>query len=128
MIFVGNAFSLQMLPCVQGQQFFIQAEVVLPGHVRWCLDNSPWASVIGHADLARLASQTIGLELPVNRISVSLQGGDTLFVAQYTGPRLPEGATSLPEGASIVWWRVDVLCGRLVSQSNKEEKLPAKEA
>lgn len=28
------------------------------------------------------------------------------LVGQYRGPRLPDGATTLPEGATIEWWHV----------------------
>lgn len=29
---------------------------------------------------------------------------DRLIFGQYIGPRLPEGVTALPEGATIEWW------------------------
>jgi hypothetical protein len=32
--------------------------------------------------------------------------GEGVLVAQYRGPRLPEGATELPEGATIEWYVV----------------------
>ena len=35
--------------------------------------------------------------------------GTTLFVGQYKGPRLPEGATALPEGAIVEWAMVLVV-------------------
>jgi len=63
-------------------------------------------SCIGHNDVAKILSQLIGLEIPVNRISISLVPGDVLVVGQYVGARLPEGATSLPEGARIDWYIV----------------------
>ena len=37
------------------------------------------------------------------RVTVDLKKGDYLLVAQYQGPRLPEGVTELPEGAQIVF-------------------------
>jgi hypothetical protein len=48
----------------------------------------------------------LGREVPMNRATVQLTAGDVLFVAQYSGPRLPEGATSLPDGAKIEFLRV----------------------
>ena len=33
-------------------------------------------------------------------------GVDALIVAQYRGPRLPEGATELPPGAKLEFWLV----------------------
>jgi hypothetical protein len=39
---------------------------------------------------------------------VSLVPGDRVLVGQYSGTRLPEGATTLPEGATIRWLVVSV--------------------
>lgn len=64
-------------------------------------------SCVGHADIATLLSKLIGYEVPVNRVSVALQPGDTLVVGQYVGPRLPEGCTTLPEGAKVAWYIVE---------------------
>lgn len=65
-------------------------------------------SVIGHADTARIVSDILGVELPANRATVKLEKGEKMIVAQYSGPRLPEGATSLPEGAKIEFVLVEV--------------------
>lgn len=46
------------------------------------------------------------MEVPVNRASYTLVPGEKLLVAQYKGPRLPEGATKLPEGATIEFYLV----------------------
>jgi len=63
-------------------------------------------SAVGHADTARLIGSQLGVEVPVNRASVVLEPGDCVVVAQYLGPRLPEGATSLPDGAEIRYFLV----------------------
>lgn len=65
-------------------------------------------SAVGHEDTARLYSQVLGAEIGFNRITVRLRRFDTLIVGQYTGPRLPEGAVVLPDGATITWYRVSV--------------------
>lgn len=65
-------------------------------------------SAIGHADTAAVVSADLGLEIPPNRVSLSLKNGDKIYVAQYIGPRLPEGATQLPEGAEIKYFSVTV--------------------
>ena len=65
-------------------------------------------SVIGHADTAWIVSGMLGIELPVNRANVKLACGEKMIVAQYSGPRLPEGATVLPEGAKIEFVLVEV--------------------
>jgi hypothetical protein len=63
-------------------------------------------SCVGHADVAAVLSGLVGFTVPVNRISVALQPGDTLVVGQYVGPRLPEGCSTLPNGARVEWYIV----------------------
>lgn len=69
-----------------------------------------WAvtSVVGHADTAAVIADDLGTEINTDRRSVKLATGDKILVAQYSGPRLPEGATSLSAGASIGYWLVVV--------------------
>ena len=97
-IFLSNAFSLQM----QGS-FFAETSPISVGDV-----PRDVCSIVGHADVAAVLSDLLGIDVPVNRVTVSLQPGDVLFVGQYCGPRLPEGATKLPQGAKISWYRVDL--------------------
>ncbi|MCK7505116.1 MAG: DUF1874 domain-containing protein [Desulfobacterales bacterium] len=56
-------------------------------------------SAVGHADTAAVFSSLLGRPVPVERRSIKLDEGETALVGQYIGPRLPEGATTLPEGA-----------------------------
>ena len=63
-------------------------------------------SQIGHADLAGLLTNILGREISVNRSSTTLSEDDVLYVAQYIGPRLQEGAVTLPEGATIRYYEV----------------------
>lgn len=69
----------------------------------------PLPSAVGHADTAAVFSSELGMTVPANRQNVSLTKGDRAIIGQYRGPRLPEGATTLPEGATIVWLQVEVL-------------------
>lgn len=76
-----NAFSLQMVDVPSVVEF---REVnKLPDGL---------TSAIGHQDTANV------LGVPMNRINVHLQPGDTAYVAQLLGGRLPEGSTKLPDG------------------------------
>ena len=61
-------------------------------------------STIGHEDTAALVSEDLGLSLQFNRATVKLAKGDSLIVAQYVGPRLPEGTKTLPEGSAFEYW------------------------
>ena len=42
------------------------------------------------------------------RETVKLSGTERVIVAQYQGPRLPERAIELPEGATFQYWRVKI--------------------
>ena len=63
-------------------------------------------SAVGHADTAAIFSTLLGRRVDTARVSVKLTPTDAALVGQYIGPRLPEGATALPEGATIEWWLV----------------------
>lgn len=99
-----NAFSLNMLSVFPAQPLF---EEISLDEVRAMLSGG-FESAVGHADTASVFSEVLGLDVPAERISVSLSEGDCAVIGQYRGPRLPEGATTLPEGATIVWLRVTV--------------------
>lgn len=60
-------------------------------------------SAIGHQDTANV------LGVPMNRVNVKLYPGDTAYVAQLIGGRLPEGTTTLPEGFRFKFIKVTVL-------------------
>lgn len=101
-VYLGNSFSLNMLNSYDrlvGRN--INVTEVLPKHIPHEL-----ISVVGHADTAKIFSELLGREIPFNRVSVTLYKGDTLYVGQYSGPRLPEGTTTLPEGATVTWLKV----------------------
>ena len=98
-----NAFSLNMLPA-DLDDVNIRIRKVAPSDVPANLE-----SVIGHPDTARVAGQILGREVPANRVTVTVEPGDTIYVAQYRGPRLAPGTTELPEGASITFYRVQVV-------------------
>lgn len=105
MIYLVNAFSLNMLPAN------------FDGHVAIKPITPALAAVIaravvpaiGHVDTATVVAEELGMdpeeviEAARLRPTVTLGEGAKALVAQYRGPRLPEGATSLPEGAEITY-------------------------
>lgn len=97
--YISNAFSLAML---SGSYFRPEVYVTTEVEVRKLAEGAE--SGVGHADTAALFSEILGIPVAFNRTNLSLEPGDVLIVGQYKGPRLPEGATKLPPGASIVWW------------------------
>ena len=101
-MFILNAFSLNMLTgsaTVQVTELFLDQAIDLAYGA---------TSAVGHADTAAVFAAVLDQPVACNRASVRLEKGDKALVGQYSGPRLPEGATSLPEGAAIKWFLVAV--------------------
>ena len=108
MIVIANAFSLNMLNLEVGITD-LQICPASPDVIRQDIEEAGgFTSIVGHADTAAVFSGLLGLDVPCNRATFQLEEGVTLFVGQYKGPRLPEGATSLPEGASVEWAMVTI--------------------
>ena len=101
-MFLLNAFSLNMLA---GNADVTVRQVSLDVARNLA---SVATSAVGHADTAAVFADVLGVPVPCNRASVSLNPGEAALVGQYSGPRLPEGATSLPGGATIKWLIVGV--------------------
>ena len=99
---ITNAFSINMLSMDSNLKFSRLKEV----EARWIVGNFPHSSAVGHAETAAVLGSALGAEIAMNRITLQMERGVGLLVGQYKGPRLPEGATALPEGASIEWWLV----------------------
>lgn len=103
--YLSNAFSLNML---ERLGFDIALRPIHVDGVRNLLRNEKWKSIVGHPDTAAVLSSMLGVEVVANRATMQF-GGDyswSLIVAQYTGERLPPGATELPTGAKIEFWQV----------------------
>lgn len=45
-------------------------------------------------------------DVPRGARGAPIRYDDAALIGQYIGPRLPEGATELPAGATIEWWLV----------------------
>ena len=102
-IAIANAFSLNMLTLEVGITN-LQVCPTSPEYIRGEIEEAGgFTSVVGHADTAAVFSGLLGLEVPCNRATFTLEEDVVLFVGQYKGPRLPEGATTLPEGAKVEW-------------------------
>ena len=103
MEYLTNAFSLNMLNFEAGK-VCVEVDPITPAEV-----PKSAASYLSHPDTARLVSSILGRECPENRQDIRLSQGDILFVAQYPGPRLLPGATTLPEGAKLEFLRVKII-------------------
>lgn len=102
MIYLANSFSLQMLNMDKVNSIIVSP--ISLEEVKGLLTN--FVSAVGHADTATVLSSTLGINIPMNRVNISLTPGDVLVVAQLTGGRLPEGSTTLPEGFSFKYAKV----------------------
>ena len=98
-VYIGNAFSLQMV----ADNAIIAKVEVSPEEI-----PTEAVSIIGHADTAAVVGSILGRNVPCNRASVMLDDEDTLYVAQVVGGRLPEGATTIPDGMEIKFYRITV--------------------
>ena len=105
---VANAFSYNMFDWNQISEVTSVAKKLSLEEFADELKKKEWTSSIGHGDMAGLLTKITGVEIPMNKCNDKLIPGDVLLVAQYTGPRLPEGATQLPEGASIVFLKCEI--------------------
>lgn len=120
MLYVGNAFSLQMVQ--NGANIFVEDVAADVAKAEIIRDLAKATFCIGHADTARIAAQSLNganagdidwveftEEQMFHRVNVNLQAGDVLYVMQVMGGRLPEGCTELPEGIQLQWRKVTVL-------------------
>lgn len=102
-VVVANAFSLNMMTLEVGATD-LQVCRVPPEYIRGEIEEAGgFTSIVGHADTSAVFSSQLGLDVTCNRATFTLEEDVVLFVGQYKGPRLPEGATSLPEGAKVEW-------------------------
>lgn len=93
-MFLVNAFSLQMLNLEGVTDVRFTPVDRLPDGL---------VSAVGHADTAAV------LGVQMNRVNVKLTKGDTCFIAQLVGGRLPEGSTTLPDGFSFKFIKAEIL-------------------
>ena len=95
-VYISNAFSLQMLT---GDAMISVKEITADDFNKV---KATAKSVVGHKDTATV----LGVEF--NRENITLNKGDVLYVAQIIGGRLPEGATTLPDGFKFKFLKVAI--------------------
>jgi len=100
--FICNAFSPSMVPA----ECSVEIKEITPEFAAEFAAEA--VSAVGLEDAVR-AFAAVGVTVALNRTTVKLYGNDVVVVGIYSGPRLPPGAVSLPEGAEISWRLVRVL-------------------
>ena len=104
-VYLSNAFSLSMIANLGHCNLDITSNIC---NYQQMIESLEPISIVGHQDTANLFSNLLCMDVPMNRVSVTLEKGDILIVGQYQGARLPEGTSVLPEEASINWMCVHV--------------------
>ena len=106
-IYLGNAFSLQMLD-VSKKGMDLNIKPVDADFISYTkgISSKEIISIVGHKDTASVISNLVGFPVEFNRESVTLSKFDTLIVAQVVGGRLAEGCTELSEGVEIKFFMV----------------------
>ena len=110
MITIVNAFSLQMLDlsaCVEVVRVKIDP-INEQATLADLLEENVYVSAVGHVDTANLFTNLLGVNVACNRVNVQLTEDNSLLVGQIVGGRLPEGATTLPEGVKVQWMFVSL--------------------
>ena len=103
--YIANAFSIQMITgLMEGGVKISFTEISDLAEIK----EAETVSAVGHPDTAAVISNLLGKEVPANRISINLQKGDVLYVAQIIGGRLPEGCTTLPENFQLKFYKVEI--------------------
>ena len=97
--YISNAFSLQMLDT--SKEVKVNITPISEGEFNGAKATA--VSAVGHPDTAAVFG------VPFNRMSLKLEQGDELFVAQLVGGRLPEGCTELPQGFKFTFLKVTLL-------------------
>ncbi len=104
--YLSNAFSLGMLP----NGGLINIVELEDKHVKSILQDG-FISAVGHQSTADFIKLLLGIDVPVNRVAITLQPEDKVIVLQLQG-RLPEGKVLSQEEISTIpykWFVVEVL-------------------
>jgi len=107
--YIGNAFSPQMLRnpnCLVAVHEITRKEFELWTH------NA--ISVVGNQTLANV------LNIEYNRENIVLNYGDTLFVAQVHGGKLPDEVKTLPKGITFKFYCIKMLESLIIKKIDEK--------
>jgi len=88
--FIANAFSISMLHPLPPQGRTVRVRPVSLEEVKSLLQEGEYISAVGHESTARVMSALLGVDIPPNRVSITLGPGDRALVFQLS-VRLAEG-------------------------------------
>lgn len=72
-----------------------------------------YVNFTGHEQTAQI------LQIPMNRITIRAKPGDKIVWAQYKGPRLEEGSTTVPDGAEFVPMKAEIYNSKMMRVVNQ---------
>lgn len=101
---LANAFDMYMLYKDSTVKF---TKITLDQVKKELLDDNV-ESYINDKDLASVLTNQFGIPVVENPWCFIAEKNEKFIIADYRGPALSEGATSLPEGAKITFWLVEV--------------------
>jgi hypothetical protein len=115
MIYLCNSFTLSMIaPSLLDGGVLIKASPISLGEVKALLKEG-FVSAVGHESTARLLGRLLGVEVPFNRVQISVEEGDVIISFQFL-VRLPEGKVlgddevlALYQEGKIKFFRVEVI-------------------
>ena len=88
--FISNAFSISMISPLPPQGRTVKVRPISLEEAKSLLREGEYISAVGHESTARVMSALLGVDIPPNRVSITLQPGDRVLVFQLS-VRLAEG-------------------------------------
>ena len=82
-MYLSNALSSRMF----NSNATIRVTILTSEQAADLLRSGEWVSAIGHPVTAEVASEIVGIEIPANRVPITLQKGDRLLVFEVAIPR-----------------------------------------
>ena len=98
--YLTNSFSINMIE-EQNDTTNVIFEKITPDQI-----PADAESQIGHDDMRQYLEEVLHRKVEKSRANCKLAPDTVIYVAQYIGPRLPEGAIHLPEGAKVIFYKV----------------------
>ena len=94
MLYVLNSFSVNLITKLIDEmtEVHLVFREIDENEVKELLRENDYISAIGHEGMSSFLSQRLNVEIPFNRVFVSLNKEDSAIVAQLVGSRLPEGS------------------------------------
>ncbi len=89
-LFITNAFSINMLGEIPPAGLTLKVRPMTLQEVKGVLQSTSFTSAVGHSSTAEMLTLLTGVEIPANRVAVTLSPKDRVIVFQLR-VRLEEG-------------------------------------